>query len=46
MEIAEKEDPKPEKMSSGNRAVYFNGLSKHLEVVTWKLLDCMDIHLE
>ena len=46
MEIAEKEAPKPEKMSSGNRAVYFNGLSKHLEVVTWKLLVCMDIHLE
>ena len=46
MEIAEKEAPKPEKVSSGNRAVYFNGLSKHLEVVTWKLLDCIDIHLE
>ena len=46
MEMAEKETPKPEKMSSGNRAVYFNGLSEHLEVVTWKILDCKDIHLE
>ena len=46
MEMAEKEALKPEKMSSGNRAVYFNGLSEHLEVVTWKILDCKDIHLE
>lgn len=46
MEMAEKEALKPEKMSSGNRAVFFNGLSEHLEVVTWKILDCKDIHLE
>ena len=44
--MAEKEALKPEKMSSGNRAVFFNGLSEHLEVVTWKILDCKDIHLE